>query len=176
MLGHKERSESHSSTPRGSCPMISKVNRGSGSASKEETENKEIYTSCLLETHAALHDTFHSEHPEQWGAATVPRNLLKSGVGQCSFVLRPLLVDPKSSTSGEGVTRSKVASCFPLPSSQQTLTYFPGNLTLGGQGSFPGWTGLARPLLDDMRNSAGQGSAGQPASRAFRTLKAEVRW
>lgn len=81
MLGHKERSESHSSTPRGSCPMISKVNRGSGSASKEETENKEIYTSCLLETHAALHDTFHSEHPEQWGAATVPRNLLKSGVG-----------------------------------------------------------------------------------------------
>lgn len=92
MLGHKERSESHSSTPRGSgwaltkrpCPMIPKVNRGSGSASKEETENKEIYTSCLLETHAALHDTFHSEHPEQWGAATVPRNLLKSGVGQCS--------------------------------------------------------------------------------------------
>lgn len=105
--------------------MILKVNHGSGSASKKETENKEIYTSCLLETHAALRDTFHSEHPGQWGAASLQEPPEERG--GVVFVLRPLLVDPKSSTWGWAeVTRSKVVSCSPLQSSQRTLTYFPG--------------------------------------------------
>lgn len=154
--------------------MILKVNHGSGSASKKETENKEIYTSCLLETHAALRDTFHSEHPGQWGAASLQEPPEERG--GVVFVLRPLLVDPKSSTWGWG--SDSLQGRFLLPSSILSTNpdLLPGNLALGGQGSFPGWTGLARPLLDPMRSSAGHGSAGQPASRAFGTLEAEARW